>query len=487
MTRYIIYVAIAVGTVSCGKKFLEVVPQGSLVATTTSDYDKLMNDPAFYFSYGGGGLAEAQLMGDEVDAEADLFNTNGVTRPLYFTWSDTVYQHITVLPTMLRGELGQRYELNKIINEVMSSTEGTSAQKSALRGEALATRAWSNFQLASYYCKPYNVSTAAKDPGFPIITTADVNIAAFARGTVQQTYDSIIRDFSDAIPTLPLRQPSQTRMSKPAAEGLLGKVYLFMGRPQDALPLLNDALSVVTSTGAATLYDYNATFGPGGSFLPINSFSGPQSPGQNFNDTKEAVLSKVFGSGSYSGNITGNNGLVLTANAAALYGPNDFRLLFYTSNKPDGSPNAAGRLRKYGVQYSRWGLQLPELYLLSAECKARLGDLSGAKTAIESLRLRRMPAADATVPPAIANDQTALIRFIIDERTREFAGEGYRWNDMRRLSLDPLYSGITFTHTMFDYSGAGTGTVYTLRAPDRLVLRLPPYIVDTDPGFVQNP
>ena len=486
MTRSIIYIVLALCIASCGKKYLEIVPLGDQVAVTTSDYDKLMNDPAFYFSSGGGGLSEAQLMGDDVDAEAAFFN--GVdqtgTRDRLFQWSDTPYQRTTTLPLMLQKELTQRYELNKIIIEVMSSTGGTDQQKRSILAEAMATRAWSNFQLASYYCKPYNASTAGTDPGFPIIDTRDVNVTHFTRGTVQQTYDSIIADFRSAISDLPVTPVTPTRMSRAAAEGLLGKVYLFMGRSSDALPLLTDALSIVTTSGFARLYDYNQTLGPGGAFQPIDPYFGPQGPGQNYSDLTEAVLSKVFYNGSYTGNGTGNNGLVLSDAMAALFQPGDLRLLFYTSNDPDGSPNPDGRLRKF-VTYSRWGLQLPELILLSAECKARTNDLSGAKADVESLRVKRMPPADAVVPADTVANQTAMIKFIIDERVREFAMEGYRWNDMRRLSLDGLYTGISFIHHLYD--GSGGTTSYTLRQPNRLTLRLPPYIVDSNPGMENNP
>ena len=197
--------------------------------------------------------------------------------------------------------------------------------------------------------------------------------------------------------------------------------------------------------------------------------------------------SKVFYNGSYSGNQFANNGLVLDPKFAVLYGSTDWRLQFYSANNPDGSPNPGGRLRKNGVTYSRCGLQLPDLLLLSAECKARNNDLSGAKTDVETLRKKRMPVADASVPSATATDQTALIKFIIDERVREFALEGARWFDMRRLSLDPLFSGMTFTHTLYNDDAGNTSTLYTMDQPNRLTLQLPPYITAANPGMPNNP
>ncbi|MRG45741.1 RagB/SusD family nutrient uptake outer membrane protein [Chitinophaga sp. SYP-B3965] len=476
--------------ISCKRSWLEIVPQGLLVAVTTDDYDKLMNDPLFYVSPSSGGWGEPQLMGDEVAAETPYFINKSPVRDALFQWLDSIYPTPAITPPAIKAHLTNMYPLNKIIEEVGDSKGGTDAQKRGIRAEALATRAWTIFQLANYYCKPYTAASATTDPGYPFTTKASVTNAEFQRGTLKGTYDFIIKDLTDALADIPAKQLVVTRMSRPAVEGLLGKVYLFMGRYDDALPLLKDALTHVAANGQTSLYNYNQTLGTGGSFLPIHAISGPNGPNLQLADMKQSVLSKIFYSGFFNGNQTGSDGLVLTPQAQALFGASDLRLLFYTNKNIDNSLNPGGRIRKYGqpyqtFSYTRYGLELAELYLLSAECKARTGDLGGAVLDVEMLRKNRMPVADATVPSAIAGNQTALVKFIIDERIREFAMEGYRWFDMRRLSVDPLYAGITFTHTM--YNADGTTTVYTLRQPNRLVMKFPRLYVDANPEMQDNP
>jgi hypothetical protein len=149
-------------------------------------------------------------------------------------------------------------------------------------------------------------------------------------------------------------------------------------------------------------------------------------------------------------------------------------------------PNPQGRMRKYGVSYSKFGVTLPELYLLLAESRARLNRLDLAVQDLENFRMKRMPAADAKVPAAVASNQNALIKFIFDERVREFAAEGYRWFDMRRISVDPLFQGTIFTHKVYPAT-SGDPTVYTLKQPDRLVLRFPANIMVSNPGMENNP
>ena len=124
-----------------------------------------------------------------------------------------------------------------------------------------------------------------------------------------------------------------------------------------------------------------------------------------------------------------------------------------------------------------WGPNLPNLYLMLAECKARANDLTGAKAELETLRNKRMPASDAIVP---ITTQEAMVRFVLTERQREFAATGYRWFDMRRLWDDPVYGNT------IDPSHRVDGTVYNLRR-ERLTMRIPPQVMAYNPGMTDNP
>ena len=96
-----------------------------------------------------------------------------------------------------------------------------------------------------------------------------------------------------------------------------------------------------------------------------------------------------------------------------------------------------------------------------------------------------MPPSDATVPSEVAADKEALVKFILEERTREFAVQGFRWFDMRRLSVDPQYSStITTTHTL--YNEDGSTTTFTLK-PERYVFRFAQKLLKQNPGMENNP
>ncbi len=484
---YIVFVAILmIGATACKKDFLDVVPKGKQVAKVTADYDLLMNGTSLYlYSYAGGWQAQA-LMGDDIAAEATYFNSATAISQKTFRWDDDIYLSADYA-FGLRSFLENIYIFNKVINEVMTSAGGTEAQKKSILAEALASRAWVYFQLINMYGKPYLAATAATDPGFPIIKLADITQTDFKRNTVQEVYDFIISDFTAAIADLPVQNKFATRFSKPAAEGLLGKVYLFMHRNTDALAMFNTAFTHLAAQPLPSrLYNYNVEFATGGKFTPMQ-YNGPNNaPGLNTNDFTEDVLSRINYNAEYSGNELGNDFIVLSPKAQALFAPSDLRLKFYGPYFPRSVPNPSGRLSKYALRYSRIGLQLADLYLLRAEVKARTNDLAGAKIDLETLRNKRMP--DGTVPAVTASNQMALINFILDERIREFAAEGYRWFDMRRLSVDPLFGSQTYTHILYNDALPNTTniTTFTLR-PERLTLRLPPSIMDVNPQLTNNP
>ncbi|MBF4464980.1 RagB/SusD family nutrient uptake outer membrane protein [Flavobacterium sp. LC2016-12] len=478
--KSILFLVMILGFVSCEEEFLEINPKGRIILETTADYNlALSNQNLINIDYGFGVSASQVIMGDEIVAYKPYFDGTTLRHQRFFRYEGDVYQ-----PDEDAMEMGSLmtniYAYNVIINGVLSSTQGTDQQKRSLQAEAMSGRAWTYFLLINYYGKPYNDATAATDPGYPIVTDADVTLTAFNRGSVQQVYDFIIKDLTDAIPSLPTESTSRIRMTKAAAEGILGKVYVFMGRFDQALPHLNASIAGLSSGSIPLgLHNYNQTFASDGEFQPITIF-GPTYP--ILPNDKEIVFGKQF----VNSNTFFNNEFVLSPSAAALFGSSDLRLNFYSPSAFFAEDYPIGMLRRVSPSNTQIGVIIPDLYLLRAECKARLNDLAGAVTDVETLRKNRMPLADMAVPSDAAGSQQPLVKFILEERIREFAVQGYRWFDMRRLSVDPVYKQtINFTHTLYDADGSVSET-YPL-SEDRLVLKFPQKVINQNPGMENNP
>lgn len=466
----------------CKKSFLNTDPKGLLIAKKTSDYDLMLNDPTLVLVYPVSHI----LMSDEIAGSAEFFPAIGsgvgtLTDQKAFRWEDDLY-----MPSENNSEytllIKQAYIYNKIINEVMNSDDGSDAQKTAIRAEALAGRAYVHFMLANFYGKPYNSATSATDLGTPIAKVADITQTKYVRSTVQEMYNQIISDLNEALPNLPATVSSKVRMSKAAGEALLGKVYVFMGKFDLALPLMNASIADLANASMPVgLYNFNTELAAGGAFYPSNPIIGP--PRNDAYKDKEIVYMKR--------NINFYNyvysGAILSPEASRLFLASDLRKEFLTNfSFGMASVYPLGMLRAYGKGYNNMGVNVPDMYLLQAECKSRLGDTGGAATDLLAFRKTRISATDAVIPPGIASDKVALTKFILEERIREFAINGDRWFDMRRLSVDPEYKHTVGTsHKIYDNAGKVTET-YTLK-PERLTLRLPQYIMAANPGMPQNP
>jgi starch-binding outer membrane protein, SusD/RagB family len=455
--------ALLTTTFSCSKSFLEIKPKGRIIATKTSDYDLLFNNLDLININ-----SDAQvLLGDEMAAMDPYFTGLAYREKQLFTWQADVYKASedskeTLIP------LKDIYIYNKIIAEVMSSTGGTDVNKMSLQAEAYGGRAWTYFFLINYFGQPYDSTTADKDAGFPLITVDDINGSNYTRASVKQVYDLIISDLQKAIPNLSnVGVFHPVRMSKAAAEGMLAKVYIYMGRYAEAAPLLDAALSdLAQSTYNVQLQDYNVTY-------PLSTTVAT--------DLENAYAKNVLNA--YT--VSGNNLLWLKPETVALYGPTDVRFTKGLSPKTFSSGQTLyRRVSGYGLYI---GVRIPELYLLRAEVTARLGNLTDAVTQLVAFRSRRMPAADAAVPASATADKLSLLKFIFDERTREFAGQGYRWFDMRRMSVDPLFAGaISYWHRVYDATGVPSDS-FALSVPNRWVLRIPPKILAQNPAMTDNP
>lgn len=467
---------------ACNKDFLELNPKGKLIASKTSEYDLMFNWGAIRI----GLPTSAVIMGDDAIVVDPLYEKASLRTQRTFRWEDDIYEP-EENPTEMTLLMPKIYVYNKVITEVMNSEGGSEQLKTELKAEAHANRAWSYFLLINYFGQPYKAATAATDLGYPIIREADVAETKFKRASVAEVYDFIVDDLEKAIAGLPPQSAARVRMSKAAAEAILAKVYLFMGKYDEALVQINNSFSHLPTNFVVKLYDYNTTLVPGGTW-GYNATTTPKAylSGVPLGDGhEEALLDRGFNN---SWSLNGAD-ILLAPEVVGLFSANDRRLNLF-SNQPYGggaivSPNPPGApapMRGIGFYNTQYGVRLAEMYLISAESKARTGNLTGAIADLETLRKKRMPTSEAAVN---ITDPDVLIRFIVDERTREFAMQGYRWFDMRRLANDPLFANkLPYTHKYV--SATGAVTTYTLN-PKRFAIRFPQRVIDANPGMPNNP
>ena len=112
----------------------------------------------------------------------------------------------------------------------MSATDSsTVAKKQQVLGEAMVVRSYCYLDLLTVFAKAYNASTAATDPGLPLVTSTSVGDKTPARSSVQTTLDTMISNTLEAVNYLPASSINKYRLTVYGAYGLLSRIFLYMG------------------------------------------------------------------------------------------------------------------------------------------------------------------------------------------------------------------------------------------------------------------
>ena len=121
---------------------------------------------------------------------------------------------------------------------------------------------------------------------------------------------------------------------------------------------------------------------------------------------------------------------------------------------------------------------MPDVYLMAAECYARANDVVNALKYLNGLREKRID--QKKYQARTSSDGGQVLRWVLEERMREFIATGHRWYDIRRLWDDPVGK------TMIEKSRVLDGKTYPL-TKERLTIRIPEYVMQYHPDWKQNP
>lgn len=465
---------------ACKKEFLEITPKGKQIAVTTKDYELILNANFLTTSNAGA------FMGDDISALRPYFSELSIRKQRLFKFESRIYES-DQLPEELTGGLSyinRLYLFNKVINEVMDSKDGTDVQKRAILAEARAGRAICNFMFLSDFTTPYMKSTAATDLGIPNLTEADVTLTEFKRLTKQESYDLIIKDLKEAMPDLgPLVH--RRKISKLAAQFYLARVYFAMREYGVAHPILDEAIPEIAKANIELgLYDYNNVLDPDGSdtwFPLLFGFALANQPPPIDNIQQIYDISVTVGD--FGGGAA--NAFVLSPQTMQLYDPLDKRPNLF-DDKEFGDTTAFPLKMRRSLGFSTpVGPNVADLYLMRAECRARENDLAGAVADVELLRAMR--SGNPNVPGSVATSKDALVRYILDERIREFAFTGLRWLDMRRLYKDEFYgSHVKLTHEIRNNTNGDIIDKPIELQPDRFALKFGERMLRESKGLEEN-
>ena len=282
--------------------------------------------------------------------------------------------------------------------------------------------------------------------------TSDVNVLS-TRATVAECYDQLLQDLEEAEVLLPSTPLYQTRPGRGAAHMVKSRLYLHMGDYDRALQEAEAALA-----DHQTLLDFNSL-----DTTSSSPFPGYPNHGEIlFYNTVDLKTTNLY--------FYARVDTVLYQS----YDVHDLRkAIFYN----DLGTSIQFKGRYTSTPYNFGGLATNELYLIQAECLARLGETDRAMDALNTLLQKRWKSGE--FEPFVATTTEEALALILAERRKELPFTGsLRWEDLRRLNLEPQFA-ITLRREL-------NGVTHTLPPNDpRYVLDIPPREVE-ESHIIQN-
>ncbi|MDM1295295.1 RagB/SusD family nutrient uptake outer membrane protein [Sphingobacterium sp. N143] len=349
------------------------------------------------------------------------------------------------------------YNTIMISNIVLEGVERLQPVKNIdIQGEAMFVRGLAHFYVAQLYCPVFDKDTDSPY-GVPIRLTSDFNVPV-TRATVHETYQQIIEDIKGAIPFLKDQAAEINRPSKRAAYAALARIYLSMLDYESARYYANQCLKV-----NADLMDFNAI---------------DPAPAFPFNPKNVEMI--YYGS-TISGSSALHNGTArIPKPLYDLYDGDDLRKQVYFKSINDTEYAYKGYYSGRSASYFA-GFANDELYLIRAECNARLGARAEAVADLNKLLENRIvKGAFEALKPLDAKE---LLSIILNERRKEMLFRGVRWSDLKRLNLDPDHAVDLFREINVN----GEIKRYELPANDpRYIYPIPAEVI-IQSNILQNP
>jgi starch-binding outer membrane protein, SusD/RagB family len=398
-------------------------------------------------------LTSGNTYGRNLPAYADLYADNLTFTGTFTTDQEVGLRNITAPNGNVTAIWLTAYDginrVNSVLEAVPNVAGLTAAQANQLRGEALFIRALHYHTLVRAF------------GGVPLVLTPTkvASDNAPARSTQAETYSRIIADLEEAATLLPTTRTAG-RANRAAANALLARVYLDNGQ----YALARDrATTVIGLSGYSLLANYRDIFTTKHHAESIFELSFST---QNTNSQAFWFFPSALG---------GRRGYAPTLNLFNSYEWVDTDA-DGVRDANEGDPRRAATIAlsgtsRYGFKFWRIAtsddnviiLRLAEMYLIRAEANYRLGQ--PAATVLADVNVVRARAGRAPLDPAVVDTDTELRDAILNERRWEFALEGHRFYDLRRM-------------------GVAT-TVLSINA-ERLLWPIPQREMDTNPALVQN-
>lgn len=360
----------------------------------------------------------------------------------WFLWDDYIQENA------IRAEdwTAEFLKIGKanLILDFVDFVEGDDAEKEEIRKEARFIRAYSYFNLATVYCLTYSEDNF-NELGLPIKKSISVE-EDITRASLKETFDFIEEDFVSALDaTITDCTDAPWRYSLPAVQAFAARFYLYTGDYENA-----EKYSKLALEAHSELENFEDVMYDNGE---LYSYKGSDYPNARKMGSADMYLWKEM---YYTRFIPQRTYYLHAYPSQKLLDSYDTLDIRYDAMMVENIVVGTAQSPYVGYYYLNYnyipsGPTTAEMFLIQAECAARNGDISTARTNIEALRIKRYKAADYT-EMNYPSDTKDLVQLVIDERNREFPFS-LRWYDLHRINRDELIDDVTITREFYSMNG----------------------------------
>ena len=369
------------------------------------------------------------------------------------------------------------YRIVKIANDVIASSGGNASvpetdDAKRIMGQAKAYRAYAYYNLVQLFQRSY-------DPDQEVLPFYNIDTYSLSKVPASQIYDQILSDLTDAIDLLDgYTRTSKNQLDKTVAQGLLAYTYAAMGNYVDA-KVYADA--VIASGYPLTTAGELAYPGAGSGFNNINSPSWIW--GYDLTEDLGHQLIDWWGQMDYftysyawAGDTKSIDDLLYSKIPDGDVRKNQFGT-GAAPLQPIGKFFDPGRVvgGQYVISTDLILMRSEEMYLLSAEASANIGDEAGAKAILLEVLTDRMGSAAAASYVNPLSGQ-ALKNAIYLQTRIELWGEGKSYFAMKR-------NEATVTRGTNHVYRAGESFAYD---SDEMSFQIPQIEVDNNPSITSQ-
>ncbi|MFD2554955.1 RagB/SusD family nutrient uptake outer membrane protein [Sphingobacterium tabacisoli] len=476
-----IYFALIVGMLSLNScnSYLDIKPKGFTIPEKTGDYQLLMNSTSLISSTPG----YPTYLTDDINAgtindpvTAARFDSFSFLKKQLYSFAPGATLEDGQMDSFWESAYGRIFTYNVVVNNVLSSTEGSEREKMRLCAEAKVGRAFEYLNLVNVYSAYYNPNTASSDLGVPMVLAEDVN-ASYERVSVDAVYKQIKKDISEALPHLSQTTSNRYQAILSVSHAFLARVNLYQGNYKDALSEAKNALALNSNLMDYSLYTTKDKTTWGRVCLKTD----PLVPMLDFQNNPEVIWAKkgTSSDGEFNAEFYASPDFVSTYSTDLPVGAIDKRFdLFFCKDRASFGPNELkfpGKVLFAPYVAFNMGFGTAEMFLIAAECEARLGNASEAINYLNTLRASRIE----NYQPLGSKDAVEALKITLDERRREFPFmASTRFFDLKRLAVTGDLIK-TIQHPL-------DGKMMEIKSNDRrMILPVPPKVLSMNPGIPQ--